>query len=467
MPAKATLIEQHHIAPIPPEARTGNSRGIFAIWFGINMLPLTVVTGAVATSVFDLSVLWGVLAIVAGNLVGGVFMALHAAQGPQLGVPQMLQARAQFGYQGATLVVLIAMVMFLGFFASNLVVAGQSIHQVVPALGVNSAIMICAGIAVVVAVVGYRWVRNSMSIMAYLVGATVLLAFVVVLANYEVIAAADHGRFSLAGFFGMFAVGAVWQLAYAPYVSDYSRYLPAATGAKPAFWATYAGCVASSVVVMTLGALVGITATDGDIMAALNRILGAVGPVVLLAFGLSSAVMNAANIYSGVMSALTAVQTLVPRWRIGTGLRIGMTVLYGLVALSIAVAGQDSFLLYFKDFILFLLYVLVPWSAINLVDYYLVRHGSYAIDDLFRRDGGRYGRWNVAACVVYVIGVLVQLPFMVTSFYTGPLAEPLAFVDIAWVLGLVVSGGVYYLWCLKKNGVRPTAEQTQAVATHA
>ena len=34
------------------------------------------------------------------------------------------------------------------------------------------------------------------------------------------------GNFTWAGFIGAVSVSALWQLAYAPYVSDYSRYMP-------------------------------------------------------------------------------------------------------------------------------------------------------------------------------------------------------------------------------------------------
>jgi len=34
-----------------------------------------------------------------------------------------------------------------------------------------------------------------------------------------------------------------------------------------------------------------------------------------------------------------------------------------------------------------LLFFLVPWSAINLVDYYLVKHGRYDVQSFFKPDG--------------------------------------------------------------------------------
>jgi nucleobase:cation symporter-1, NCS1 family len=36
---------------------------------------------------------------------------------------------------------------------------------------------------------------------------------------------------------------------------------------------------------------------------------------------------------------------------------------------------------------------MIPWTAINLTDYYVVRRGRYVIEDIFKTDG-RYGRVN-------------------------------------------------------------------------
>ena len=58
---------------------------------------------------------------------------------------------------------------------------------------------------------------------------------------------------------------------------------------------------------------------------------------------------------------------------------------------------------------------------------------------------GRYGRWNVMAITIYVVGILVQLPFMSTHIYTGPLVDALGGTDISWILGLVVPAVLYYI----------------------
>jgi hypothetical protein len=105
---------------------------------------LPIVTGALGVQLFHLNLVWGIVAILVGHLVGGVLMALHSAQGPQMGIPQMIQSRAQFGSLGALLVVVIAGVMYIGFFASNIVLAGKSLHGVVDSVPVPVGIVIGA-----------------------------------------------------------------------------------------------------------------------------------------------------------------------------------------------------------------------------------------------------------------------------------------------------------------------------------
>ena len=121
-----------------------------------------------------------------------------------------------------------------------------------------------------------------------------------------------------------------------------------------------------------------------------------------------------------------------------------MVITLALAALLLSILGKDSFLVNYTNFILLLLYVLVPWTAINLVDYYLVRHGEYDVASFLRQDGGLYGRVNVAALVCYLFGILIQVPFMSTPLYTGPVATALQGADLSWLIGLALTSPLYF-----------------------
>ncbi|WP_244099993.1 cytosine permease [Burkholderia anthina] len=99
--------------------------------------------------------------------------------------------------------------------------------------------------------------------------------------------------------------------------------------------------------------------------------------IVVLSFGIAAS--NAMELYCGALSAITVLQTLFPSWS-GRARARAIT--------AIALFGQNNFLADYTNFILLLLYVLLPWTAINLVDYYLVCHGEYDVDSFFRQDGG-------------------------------------------------------------------------------
>src|SRR5208337_2431746 len=93
------VIERHTIDHIPASQRHGSVFSLFTIWFGTNMQLTAIVTGALGT-ILGLTLPWAFAALLLGNLFGAVFMALHSAQGPKLGIPQMIQSRAQFGFHG-------------------------------------------------------------------------------------------------------------------------------------------------------------------------------------------------------------------------------------------------------------------------------------------------------------------------------------------------------------------------------
>ncbi|MCP6302675.1 cytosine permease, partial [Klebsiella pneumoniae] len=65
----------------------------------------------------------------------------------------------------------------------------------------------------------------------------------------------------------------------------------------------------------------------------------------------------------------------------------------------VAVFASSDFIGHFVDMVLVLLVVLVPWTAINLIDFYAIHKGQYDIQSIFQVDGGRYGRYNPQALI--------------------------------------------------------------------
>jgi len=442
---QAMRLETATIQPIALDLRHGTARDLFTVWFGTNIMMLTIITGALSVTVFGLSFVWAAIALIVGNLVGAIFMALHAAQGPTLGVPQMVQTRGQFGSFGSLLVVGLVIIMYVGFFASNLVLGGQSIAAIVPSVNVIDGIVLMGIASVAGAIFGYDLIHAYARVMSWACGIVLALAFIWIIFVHGLPPSfMQRGSLTTTGLLGAISIAALWQIAYAPYVSDYTRYMPADTGAVPAFWASYWGCSIGSILPMVLGAMVGACIAGEDITAGLAGLTDGLAPLVFVVLSLGMLVGNAMNIYCGSLSALTFGQTLWPKWNPKAGARAAAAVILLCVALGLAVLGKDSFLVKYTDFILLLLYVLVPWTAINLVDYYLVQHGHYDVASFMRADGGIYGRVNVPAVVCYALGILVQIPFFSSPMFTGFAARAMHGADLSWIIGLIVTSPVYY-----------------------
>jgi NCS1 family nucleobase:cation symporter-1 len=191
---------------------------------------------------------WALTAITAGTLAGALLIALHATQGPKLGVPQTIQSRAQFGFYGSAFLFPCVLLINVGFIAAQLVIQAQAMRGVTGAISIPQWILVLAIPAVVIGIFGYRWIHRVMQATAIVVGACLIVMLVQGL-RYGPLPA---GEVSLAHppaglFLARVALLVIDMLSFGPFVSDYTRYLPASTSGRRLFWAIYAGNVLATV----------------------------------------------------------------------------------------------------------------------------------------------------------------------------------------------------------------------------
>jgi nucleobase:cation symporter-1, NCS1 family len=456
------MMEQRALEFVPESERHGTPRSLFTVWFAANMQITTIVTGALGV-VLGLPLPWAILALTVGNLLGGVFMALHSAQGPKLGIPQMIQSRAQFGFLGAVLPLLLVILMYLGFFASSAVLGGSALATWT-GLPRDTAVIVVAAVCTLLALYGYRLIHLVERWISLFSG----LGFGYL--TYRLFTAHHQAGLWHAGTpqFGTFllvvSIAATWQITYAPYVADYSRYLPSRTRLAPPFWWTYAGSVGASVWMMVFGSVAAATAPKAFGADSVGYVVGlaphSVSGAFFLVVVLGVLAVNVLNLYGAFMSTTTTLSALL-RFRVGRGLRAGFILGAAIAGTALALAAQGDFLDNFENFILLLTYFLVPWTAINLVDFYLIRREQYDIPAMFDPDGC-YGRVNWRTLSAYALGVVVEIPFVSTTFYTGPMVAHLGGADISWLLGLAVSGVLYYV-LLREQAVPARSSEAQPV----
>lgn len=439
-------IESRSIDYVPESERHGGLASQFTLWLGANLQITAIVTGAIAV-VAGGDVFWSLIGLLAGQMAGGAIMALHGAQGPQLGLPQMISCRVQFGVYGAIIPILAVCLMYIGFSASGSVLAGQAVGELLH-VSDGAGIVIFSFFIVIVTLFGYRVIHALGRVSSVIGVAAFFYMFSRLFQGHDVRDLLAMRHFSWPSFLLAMSLSASWQIAFGPYVADYSRYLPRNTSGPRIFAAVWLGSVIGAQISMMFGVLaaaLGGSRFEHHEVAYIVH-LGSTGMVATLLFfsiAFGKVTVTSLNSYGSFMS----MATIVSGFRRGLRISALHRLLYilAMVGLSacLALAGRHDFLQSFEVFILFLLMMFTPWSAINLVDYYCFTRSRYDVPALSDPDG-RYGRWNTTGIVTYVIGILVQIPFLSTTFYTGPLVQPLRGADISWIVGLVVPGALYY-----------------------
>jgi NCS1 family nucleobase:cation symporter-1 len=442
----ATQVEVRSIDYVPLNERHGQLWHLGPLWFMGNAQIATLAVGVVGVSIGG-SLLWSLIAILLGVVVGTFFMAFHSAQGPQLGLPQMVQSRPQFGYIGALLVWLFAYAQYAGFNVFNTILAGEAGDRTVH-LATKPGIAVATVLAVIVALIGYDFIHRVEQGLTY----AFLAIFGVFTIGAIVTLGLPSGQLSLSNFdatpfLTQFGVTAGYQISWAIYVSDYSRYLPPDVTVRKTFLWTYWGSALGGLWLMALGALLAASAgknfdTVTSIYNAGNGIFDGFGTIVLLFAALGLISVTALNLYGGSLTLISAVDSFVkvrPTLLVRV-LTIGVT---GAISLVVALSASSNFLDNFNSFLLLILYLFIPWTAVNLIDYYVVRQGHYAVAEIFKSDG-IYGRWAWRGILAYLIGFGVMVPFFSTPKFTGPIAKALNGADLSLFLGLPIAGGLYW-----------------------
>ncbi|GGT19394.1 purine-cytosine permease family protein [Nonomuraea spiralis] len=457
-------VERHSIDWVPLAERHGKVSSLGAIWF-VGSLNLTGFATGVVTLSMGATLLWTVVATVLGSLFGTFFMAFHSAQGPQLGLPQLVQSRPQFGYVGAAVTVWVfALVNYVGYNTSDALLSGDAMNTLfsVPnGLGYG----LSAAIATVLALYGYRWIHA--------VNRWLTWPFVVIMALVSGAALFGGGLpagvwtpgpFDLTTFMLVFVFVAGFQLGWAPYVSDYSRYLRPDIPVRSTFWWTYLPSAFSGIWVFVLGAVVSAAAPAGAtpvaaLKIAADRLVPGLGAVAIAALLVGLLSIMAINQYGGSLTMISIVDSFHPV-RPTRAIR-AVTIAVMLVAVgSIAnVVGVEQFNWFYANVVVILTYLFIPWTAINLVDYFFVRRGQYVVREIFNARG-IYGRWGWRGNLAYLIGLAAMTPFMViTGLYVGPVAAALGGVDCSLLVGLPVAGGLYLIFA---RGLDLAAERRMA-----
>jgi NCS1 family nucleobase:cation symporter-1 len=181
---------------------------------------------------------------------------------------------------------------------------------------------------------------------------------------------------------------------------------------------------------------------------------GFLGVLALIAIVFGAIASNSMNDYTGSL----AFQAL--------GARVRRPIIAGIVAvLAFAAilymnAGNTSGK--FQNLLLFTSYWIAPFCAIVMIDWHYNKD-KYTPSFLRGALGFRKLGNGWPAIVAFVVAFGVMVPFMNTSIIVGPIANSLKGADIAFYVGFVVAGVLYYV--LRRVAVGQEARRAALVSS--
>ncbi len=427
-------LETRGIAPVPERNRYGSLHRVFTVWFSPNLVVAAFFIGTLATASFvGIGFRLGVLAIVLGTVLGALPAAYMCTWGPRTGVAQLPLARIPFG----KCVVLPGMLMWLSTIAWDAIngIFGAQALQLLLHVPFWLGLVIILALQGLIGVFGYEVLHTYQKWMTVVLGIMFLILTFKIssIGNFSA-AATAHGANLAGGFLLMVTLAISFVITWAPYASDYTRYMKPSASPAGIFWATLAGLVISSVWLEVLGAAAAAAATNQtsggirDIMGG-----GALGALALIAIALGTVAVNAMNDYSGSLSLQAA------------GVRIVRPVVAAIVTvvafgLTLWLQQGGNLASKFTNLVLFISYWDAPFAAVVIVDWWQ-RHGRL---DVSRIIHFRMLTTGWSGLTALVAGFLAAVPFMNTTLFVGPAAAHLLHGgDLAYFVGFAVAGVCY------------------------
>ncbi|MEN4234926.1 purine-cytosine permease family protein [Serratia marcescens] len=211
--ASRPKIEVRSIDFVPHHERHGKVWHQAPFWFTGNFVLTTMVVGFSGPAL-GLGALYSMLAIAVGVGFGTFFMACHANQGPRMGLPQMIQSRAQFGLRGAIVPFAAVVFVYIGFNVFNVILATDAINTVLPGHRLPWYALLIA-VAVLLAIVGHDMLHAVQRWLTYVMMAVFGVLTVGAVLSLRMDAVVGAGHFSWAAFLIQLSAAAGYQISYA------------------------------------------------------------------------------------------------------------------------------------------------------------------------------------------------------------------------------------------------------------
>ncbi len=431
-------IEARSIEPVTLPERHGRTRNVFTLWFSANVEFATLVTGALGVGLFGLNFWQSSFAIVLGTVLGSLILAKLSTFGMELGIPQLVQSRASFGFIGNYLPAFLTFVAGVGWFAVNTILGVFALEWLVP-IGFLPSLIVMVLVQMVISLYGYNLIHQVERVSFLLLVAVFLVVSFYGFGNAHyaigINPKAPVFSGSVGGFILMVGVSFSYMLGWAIYASDYTRYLPTTTPSKDvfhnAFWSNVISVVWLEILGNALATIKGFFVPTDLVTGLLPHVIAV---ITMLAIILGTITANVLNIYSAALSLMTIapIQSLLRK-------RALTTVIVSILGFILSDLGASGYWQNYENFLLLLSYWVSPWAAITLVDFFY--HKGRPVHSFYEGAGNlKVGLW------AFLIGFGASIPFFNQALFEGPIPKAIPSLgDVSYYVSFLVAGAIYYI----------------------
>ena len=458
-------VEHTGIEIIAEEDRTARPRDLFWPWFAANISVFGISYAAFVLG-FGISFWQAVLVTVVGVVVSFLLVGIIAIAGKRGSAPTMILSRAAFGVTGQKVPGVISWLVSIGWETFLAILAVLATSTIFERLGWGGgtttkviAAVVVASLIVVASVMGYHVIMRMQSILTWVTAAITVLyvAMTVQHIDWAAVSALPAGSTgAMVGALVMVMTG--FGLGWINIAADWSRYQSRdASGAAIVGWNTLGGALGPTLLVLYGLTIAG---SDAEVLAQIGDdpigTLATLLPTWVLVPFLVAAIL--ALVSGAVLGIYSSGLTL-----LSLGVRIPRPAAAGIDGL-ILTAGTvwvvffaESFIGPFQSFLITLGVPLAAWAGIMIADIAL-RRRDYDDEALFDASG-RYGAWDWTSIGTLVVTSVLGWGLVVNLFaedaawnnWQGYLLEPLGLAT--WVSA--EEGGPYWdgNWAYANLGV--------------
>ncbi|MFC6204757.1 MULTISPECIES: NCS1 family transporter [Psychrobacter] len=432
---RTTLVEttgDETLKPNGPEDRTLGALGYMSLWVGdgVNMGNMTLGASVIVAGMAVLNIWQTITAALIAIAIVSTFFALNDRAGYKYGIPYVAHLKASFGKKGTLLSSLLRAVPAVIWYGVQSWIGGTALNEVFKILSSGAFDNVFVGFIILIIVQillsmkGFHSIKVVESVASVVLMGIVITVFIILVKDHS--AAISTSWINAKGTWGIefFAYIMVFLGNYAAIflsAADYSRELKTGYTDKKRGLLYFIPIIVAYGSVVVVGAMLasatGYTNPALGLPALFDNVYMQLFISVFIVFG-----AIAVNLVANIVTPAYVVQ-LFTKLNYKASVTITGILAMGsfpwLLVQDDNAKGLDTFVHVYSAF-------LGPLIAILLVDFYFMRKQHIDIKELYKTDGD-FEEVNYAALLALAIGT----------------AAAFIFVDLAWLIGLIVAGIAY------------------------